>query len=94
MRHGLSARRVAELRRQVGVSRRTLERWRRWWLTTFLTTPLWKAARGHLAEPVQTAELPASLLERLAGGLQQQLEATLRLLQPLSIGWIATSRAG
>ena len=94
MRHGLSAGRVAELRRQVGVSRRTLERWRQWWLTTFLTTPVWKAAKGHLAEPVQTAELPASLLERLAGGLQQQLEATLRLLQPLSIGWTATSRAG
>jgi len=92
MRHGLSARRVAELRRQVGVSRRTLERWRRWWLTTFLSTPVWKAARGRMAAPVATSELPKSLLERFEGALRDQLEAALRLLQPLSIGWSPPGR--
>lgn len=94
MRHGLSARRVTELRRQVGVSRRTLERWRRWWLVTFVATPLWKAARGRMVAPVETSDLPASLLERFGAGLQKQLEAMLRLLQPLSIGWTAPGRAG
>lgn len=93
MRHGLSARRVTELRRQVGVSRRTLERWRRWWLSTFMTTSVWKAARGSFLPPVQAVDLPTSLLERLAGTLQEQLVAMLRLLQPLSIGWSATGRA-
>lgn len=92
MRHGLSARRVAELRRQVGVSRRTLERWRRWWLTTFLATPVWKEARGRLAAPVQSSELPKSLLDRFEGELREQLEAILRLLQPLSIGWSPAGR--
>ena len=93
MRHGLSARRVAELRRQVGVSRRTLERWRRWWLSTFVTTSVWKAARGSFLPPVQAVDLPASLLERFVGTLEEQLVATLRLLQPLSIGWSPTGRA-
>jgi len=92
MRHGLSARRVAELRRQVGVSRRTLERWRQWWLATFVSTPVWKAARGSLLPPVDAVELPKSLLERFKGALRDQLEATLRLLQPLSIGWSPTER--
>jgi len=93
MRNGLTARRVAELRQQVGVSRRTLERWRRWWLTTFLSTPVWKEARGRMVPLVQTSELPKSLLERFEGKLREQLEATLRLLQPLSIGWSPTGRA-
>lgn len=92
MRHGLSKRRVAELRRLVGVSRRTLERWRQWWLTTFLATPVWKEAKGRLVPPVQTSELPKSWLERFEGELREQLEATLRLLQPLSIGWSPTGR--
>jgi len=92
MRHGLSARRVAELRRQVGVSRRTLERWRRWWLTTFVSAPVWKAVRGRMAAPVATSELPKSLLERFEGTLRDQLEAALRLLQPLSIGGHLTGR--
>lgn len=64
MRQGLSARRVAELRALVGVSRRTLERWRRWWLELFAATPLWKELRGRLVAAVDFGRLPASLLER------------------------------
>jgi hypothetical protein len=29
--HGASARRARKLREELGVDRRTLERWRRWW---------------------------------------------------------------
>jgi hypothetical protein len=85
MRWGLSPRRVAELRRLVGVSRRTLERWRRWWLEVFRTTPCWKAARGRFALPVDEKRLPSSLLERFAGGPLEQLVAALQLLSPLSV---------
>lgn len=85
MRHGLSPRRVAELRRVVGVSRRTLERWRRWWLEVFVTTPLWSGARGQFAEPVERGRLPASLLERFAGDPREQLVSALRFLLPLSV---------
>lgn len=85
MRHGLSARRVAELRALTGVSRRTLERWRRWWLELFTVTPLWKGLRGQLAAPVDLERLPASLLERYAGEPEEQLVALLRQLSPLSL---------
>jgi hypothetical protein len=86
MRHGLSAERVAELRRLIGASRRTLEQWRRWWLEIFVTTPWWRAARGRLASPVEAARLPASLLERFAGPPMEQLVAALKFLSPLSVG--------
>lgn len=85
MRHGLSPRRVAELRRQIGVSRRTLERWRRWWLELFTATPVWKALCGRLSAPADPARLPASLLERFGGAPDEQLIALLRQLSPLSI---------
>jgi hypothetical protein len=85
MRHGLSARRVAELRALIGVSRRTLERWRRWWLELFTVTPLWKELRGRLSAPVDLQRLPASLLERFAGGSYEQLVALLKQLSPLSV---------
>ena len=87
MRHGLSPRRVAELRTVVGVSRRTLERWRRWWLEVFVATPFWDGARGQFAEPVEPGRLPASLLERFAGDRSGQLICALRFLSPLSVGW-------
>jgi len=86
MRHGLSPTRVTELQALIGVTRRTLERWRKWWLEIFSTTPLWKATKGRLAEPVTEARLPASLLERFDGTPSQQLIAMLKLLSPMSVG--------
>ena len=91
MRHGLSASRVAQLRALIGVSRRTLERWRRWWLQIFLTTPMWKETRGRLAEPIVESRLPASLLQRFDGEPLDQLLALLKLLSPLSVASAAGS---
>lgn len=86
MRHGLTPRRVSELRELLGVSRRTLERWRRWWLDVFRTTPVWTAAQGLLATPLDPSRLPASLLERFGGEPLEQLVAALKFLMPLSTG--------
>jgi hypothetical protein len=94
MRHGLSARRVAELRASIGVSRRTLERWRRWWLQVFTETPVWREAKGQLAEPVEESRLPASLLERFAGTPLDQLVALLKLLSPLSVATVGARVTG
>jgi hypothetical protein len=85
MRHGLCGRRIAELREVIGVSRRTLERWRRWWLEIFHTTPTWKEAQGRFAVPVEASRLPASLLERFEGEPGEQLSAALKFLSPLSM---------
>lgn len=84
LRHGASATRVGRLRELVGVSRRTVERWCRWWRSEFVQTPFWRLARGRFAEPVTPAALPSSLLERFAGDGAGQLEALLKFLRPLS----------
>ena len=63
LRHGATPARVAQLRAIVGVSRRTLERWRQWWLEQFTQTAFWRRARGQFASPVNGGRLPLSLLE-------------------------------
>lgn len=85
LRLGLSGRRVAELRRLLGVSRRTLERWRQWWLEMFRATRVWREVQGRLASPVDTSRLPRSLLEYFKGDPLDQLVAALKILSPLSV---------
>jgi hypothetical protein len=64
MRHGMTPRRAAVLRRAVGVPRRTLRRWLTWWREVFVATPFWRTERSLLIPPVSVATLPASLIER------------------------------
>jgi len=63
LRHGATAGRVAQLRAIVGVSRRTVERWRQWWLQEFARSSFWRWGCGQLARPVDRHRLPLSLLE-------------------------------
>jgi len=64
---------------------RTLRRWRRWWLETFVQTPFWKVHRGRFHPPAHTGELPGSLLSRFSGKvLADRLILLLRFLCPLS----------
>lgn len=70
----------------VGVSRRTIARWRRWWTEELIDTPFWRAAAGTLMPPVATAQLPAALLERFAADARNRLLATLRWLSPVTTG--------
>lgn len=65
MRHGVTGTRGAALAAEVGASRETLARWRRWWTEAFPATAFWQRARGMLHMPVAEEELPASLLARL-----------------------------
>jgi hypothetical protein len=47
MQHGAKPTRVEILRERLGIDRRTLERWRTWWLVTFVESRFWKEARAH-----------------------------------------------
>lgn len=86
MRDGLTERRLDTLSAAVGVDRRTVARWRRWWLGAFTATPFWRAKSADLMPPVETRLLPASLLERFAGDLEAQLVGLLRFLGPITGG--------
>ena len=62
MQSGLNPARMKRLKELVGVSRRTVLRWRDWWRTVFTMSPFWRAHRGACAGGEQ-ADLPASLLK-------------------------------
>jgi len=84
MRHGGTAKRQARLHELLGVSPRTVQRWRRWWRETFPQTRCWKETCGHLRAPVDAVALPDALLACLVGDERERLLAVLRVLRPLS----------
>jgi hypothetical protein len=90
MRCGATPARMRQLHEWVGVSRRTVSRWREWWTGVFADSPLWRAA-GWMP-PVARTELPAALWERFAGDTEQQLLSLLRYLTPIT-GSCGTVRA-
>ena len=85
MQSGLNPDRMKRLNALVGVSRRTVLRWRDWWRTVFTMSPFWRAQRG-LAPTARDADLPASLLQSFAGVIEQQLISLLRFLTPITTG--------
>lgn len=85
MQSGLNPTRMRRLKDLVGVSRRTVMRWRDWWHRVFADSPFWRAHRG-LAPAASTADLPASLLQCFDGTLEQQLISLLRFLVPITTG--------
>ena len=84
LRAGAQRAEVRELRAWLGLSARTLARWRRWWRTAFAASRFWRSARGQLRTPVPVRALPGGLLQRFAGDLQTRLIAGLRFLAPLT----------
>jgi hypothetical protein len=85
MQSGLNPSRMRRLKALVGVSRRTVLRWRNWWRTVFTDSPFWRAHRA-LAPFASTADLPASLLRSFDGAIEQQLISLLRFLTPITTG--------
>jgi len=82
---GLTPKRVSRLAQAVSVPRRTLERWRYWWLQVFTRSSFWKAAAARFMPSVNSEALPASLLERFSAvDAQDRLLALLRFLSPVS----------
>ncbi len=86
--HGLTATRLRQLSATLGIDRRTVARWRVWWLSTFTSeeSAFRPIAAAAFMPPVDTATLPASVLARFRGGIEQQLVSLLRFLGPLTGG--------
>ncbi len=81
------------LQKLLGVSRRTLGRWRRWWGTILLESRFWQGARGRFQAPISAADLPRELLDRFPGKARDRVVALLRLLSPLSTSSLPESPA-
>lgn len=82
LRHGLSAERVAMLQDHLGVDRRTLERWRQWWLQQFARGRLWRGTRGRFFPPPAETTLPWSLWRSFGDAGSKPLLDLLRFLVP------------
>ena len=75
---------AARLSATLAVPVRTVERWRCWWRAQFPRTALWQAACARFMPPVVTNQLPASLLDRFTGQMQETLKRLLLFLTPLT----------
>lgn len=85
--HGITEKRAAEMRTLVGVSQRTLQRWRKWWREVLVRTQLWRAVRARFVPPVEEGQLPGSVLARIGGRSDpDRVMAVLELLNPLTRG--------
>lgn len=84
---------VALLRRELGVSWHTLQRWCRWW-QTLTGTAFWQRIRGSLPVDLALGELPKSLLDHFQGDAAARMERLLRLLGPVSRGLPGTLAEG
>jgi len=83
-RNGLTAA-TAPLSETLAIPVRTLQRWRTWWAEHFPTTPLWQAHCARFMPPVETAELPASLVARFTCSAAESMRRLLSFLTPLTV---------
>lgn len=79
MMHGLKPERLERIREILDVDRRTVERWRQWWLESFVRRSFWRSARARFVPPVDEATVPWSLCRRF-----DCLVEVLKFLAPLS----------
>jgi len=84
LQQGPSPTRLSRLKELVGVSARTVRRWRQWWLSSFVRSDVWRTARGRLRLPAEASRLPLSLLELFDGAPSQKLVYLLRFISPLT----------
>jgi len=84
--HGLKPERVGMIQEMLGVDRRTLERWRQWWLSTFSAGPFWKMARARFMPVVCEGTLPWSLGRRFGIEGAEGLAGLMGFLAPLTTG--------
>ena len=85
MAHGLKPERVRRLREALQIDRRTLERWRQWWLGLFVESSFWKDARARFMPPLCQRTLPLSLCLSFAiDKRRDRLLDLLKFLAPLT----------
>lgn len=84
LQQGPTKKSVTKLSGLLGINRRTLVRWRRWWSALFGKSRFWASLRGRFAPAVDEAAMPASLLSRMVATGEPAVVTLLRLLAPAS----------
>ena len=85
-RQGASPPGLRRLKELLGVDRRTLLRWRDFWLELFPKSRAWREARGLLMPPVDIGRLPYSLAERFGAIARRvKLGRLLSFLSPVTV---------
>lgn len=82
--HGLKPERVQRLREVLRIDRRTLERWRQWWLGRFVDSSFWREARARFLPPLCQKTIPLSLCLRFAVQRRSRLLELLKFLAPIT----------
>ena len=93
MQHGLKPARVEVLRERLEIDRRTLARWRTWWLETFVESRFWKEARARFMPGPCPQTLPWSLGEAFGIDRLDRLLELLQFLRPLTTAWVPVPQA-
>jgi hypothetical protein len=83
--HGLKRRRVERLRDELGISERTLERWRVWWLENFVGSRFWKSARARFMPRLDETLLPLTLVEAFTAKRREGLIRLLGFIVPITV---------
>ena len=84
MRYGLNPEGVRILCETLGIDRRTLQRWRTWWLETFVKTVFGKAARARFIPLICEKTLPLSLCQVFEIDRRDRLLDLLKFLSPIT----------
>jgi hypothetical protein len=82
--HGLKPERVKLLREALEIDRRTLARWRQWWLDTFVESSFWRQARARFLPPLCLKSMPLSLCESFEAERRDRLLDLLTFLAPIT----------
>jgi hypothetical protein len=82
--HGLKPERMRLIQEQLGIDRRTVERWRQWWLSAFPAGRFWKMARARFMPVVCEWTLPWSLGQRFGLERAEGLAGLMGFLAPLT----------
>ncbi|MEI8033830.1 MAG: hypothetical protein WCH05_10880, partial [Chlorobiaceae bacterium] len=82
--HGIKPERLGTLRQTIGIDRRTLERWRQWWLDTFVRSAFWKEARARFMPLLCERTLPQSLCVAFDVERRDRLLDLLLFLAPIT----------
>jgi len=90
--HGIKPERMRILREALSIDRRTLERWRTWWLENFVQSSFWKIARARFMPLICEKTLPLSLGRAFQLERRDRLLELLKFLSPLTTGSIPLER--